>query len=272
MESIKEILSRRPQTGFEPHLESLLDEKPIEPNNPDCPICHGGSWIYPRINGKVDYSHTVRCECMKARDEAKRQWQYRKCCKLPEDALGMSLDKYRVADGKTVYTSNQEALKYARDLAEGTGDIRWLVLMADRDRGKSFLAKSVCKRWLERGLSARYTSVPDLLIELREGFKKQGEQGYYSMYQFFCRVSLLVLDDLGMEHHKNSPDGENDWAMEQLESIVNNRYENELYMIVTTNKAMDEISPRIASRLQRYTKSHIVVLDSPEYRLWKSKR
>jgi len=252
-------------------LESLSDNKPDEVGNPDCPICHGLIWVYPVVNGRLDYSKSERCQCMKAKDEEKRQARYRKYCRLPEDAVNMSLDKFRVSDGKTVFQSHKEALQLARDLAEGTGDIRWLVLMAERDRGKSYLAKSICKRWLERGLSARYTSVPDLLIELREGFKRDGEQGYYSLYQFFCKVSLLVMDDLGMERHKSSVDGENDWAMEQLEAIVNNRYENERHLIITTNKGMDELSPRIASRLQRYTKSRVVVLDSPEYRLWRNK-
>jgi DNA replication protein DnaC len=248
-----------------------LDEKQAEHNHPECLICHGSSWLYPRVNGKVDFSKAKRCQCMKTEDEAKNQAWYRKYCKLPEDAISISLDKFRVSDGKKPYPCLKEARDLALQLAEGKGDkgdIRWLTLMAQRDRGKSYLAKCICKRWLERGLSARYTSVPDLVIELREGFKQKGEQGYYSLYQFFCKVSLLVLDDLGMEHHSS----DNDWAMEQLESIINNRYENELYLIVTTNKAMDEISPRIASRLQRYTKSRIVVLDdSPEYRLWKNK-
>ncbi len=185
--------------------------------------------------------------------------------------MDMDLNKFRISDGKKVYPSLQEARDYAIQLAEGQGDIRWLVLMSGVDRGKSYLSKCICKRWLERGLSARYTSVPDLLIELREGFKKTGEQSYYPMHQFFCKVSLLVLDDLGMEYHRRDEEG-NDWAMEQLEDIINNRYENERHMIVTTNKGMDELSPRIASRLQRYTKSRIVVMDdSPEYRLWKNK-
>lgn len=201
---------------------------------------------------------------MKAKDEARRQERYRKFCRLPEDAANMSFSKFKTGN----YLSLKEARDLALDLSEGTGDVRWLVLAGGRDRGKSYLSKCVCKRWLERGQSARYTSVPDLLFELLDGFKREGEQSYHSTYQFFCNVSLLVLDDLGMEHHKSNG-GENDWAMEQLEAIVNNRYENERQLIVTTNKTMEEISPRIASRLQRYTKCKIVVLDAPEYRLWR---
>jgi DNA replication protein DnaC len=207
---------------------------------------------------------------MKFSDEVARQVRFRKFCQLPEDAADMDLNKYRVGEGKKVYPCLQEARNLSVEMAEGTGDIRWLVFMADRDRGKSYLAKSICKRWLERGQSARYTSVPDLLIELREGFKRDGEQSYYSMYQFFCKVSLLVLDDLGMEYHKRQNDQDaNDWAMEQLESIVNNRYENERYLIITTNKTLEELSPRIESRIRRYPKCRIVPLDSPEYRIWR---
>lgn len=201
---------------------------------------------------------------------AAKQLKYRKFCHLPEDAAEMDLSKFKIGRGKISYPSLQEAKELAQQLAEGTGDIRWLVLAGGRDRGKSYLSKSICKCWLERGQSARYVSVPDLLIELKEGFKRDGDRSYYSMYHFFCNVSLLVLDDLGMEYHRRTDDEANDWAMEQLESIVNNRYDNERHLIVTTNKSMDEISPRIASRLQRYyPKCKIVLLDSPEYRLWR---
>jgi DNA replication protein DnaC len=219
----------------------------------------------------VDYTSVKRCSCMKDKDEADRQIRYRKFCQLPEDAADMEFSQYRTGEGKRIYSVLQDAKKLAMEMAEGIGDMRWLVLMAEHDRGKSHLAKCICKRWLERGQSARYVTVPDLLIDLREGFKKDGEQSYFSMYQFYCKVSLLVLDDLGMEYHRASAANQEaaDWAMEQLELIVNNRYENERYMVVTTNKTFEELSPRIASRIRRYTKCKYLVLDSPEYRTWR---
>lgn len=246
-------------------MESRFDEEPDERCDPGCPICKGVAFVHPLVNGKIDYSHTMRCRCRKAEDEAERQQRYRKFCQLPEGTRDLS--QFRLGTGKK-YECLQEALELSGQIAEGTGELRWLVFMGDVDRGKSYLAKAICKRWLERGESARYSVVPELLIELREGFKKGGEQSYYSLKEFFCKVSLLVLDDLGMEYHKKNDEG-TDWAMEQLETIINNRYENDRYLIVTTNKSFDELSPRIASRLQRYPRCRIMVLDSPEYRLWR---
>ncbi len=253
-------------------MESLLDEPPDnrEPlGDQNCAICHGGGWVHPRKNNKQpDLSRAVPCACRKAKIEAEKQKRYQKLCRLPDDTADMDLTKFRVSNGRKRYDCLVEARALAMQIAEGTGDIRWLTLMAEVDRGKSYLTKCICKRWIERGQSACYITVPNLLDELREGYKREGDQSYYQLCELYNQISLLALDDLGMEYHKKSSDESNDWAMEQLEKIINNRYENERYLIVTTNKPMDLLSIRIASRIQRYQKSRIVVLDSPEYRTW----
>jgi DNA replication protein DnaC len=59
-------------------------------------------------------------------------------------------------------------------------------------------------------------------------------------------VDLLHIDDLGAEVRT-------DWVLEQLYAIVDQRYESERSMVVTTNLPQDElegqIGPRTVSRL-----------------------
>ncbi len=60
------------------------------------------------------------------------------------------------------------------------------------------------------------------------------------------RFDLLHLDDVGAENRT-------DWALEQLYSIINTRYEEERSIVVTTNlkpdELADQIGPRTVSRL-----------------------
>ncbi len=54
-------------------------------------------------------------------------------------------------------------------------------------------------------------------------------------------VDLLHLDDLGAENRT-------DWALEQLYSIVNTRYEDERSIVVTTNLTPDDLAEQIGAR------------------------
>ena len=47
-------------------------------------------------------------------------------------------------------------------------------------------------------------------------------------FRRLCSVDLLHLDDLGAEHRT-------DWVLEQLYSIVNERWQDQRAMVVTTN-------------------------------------
>ena len=63
-----------------------------------------------------------------------------------------------------------------------------------------------------------------------------------SYTQFFDRlisVDLLHVDDLGVEKRS-------DWVLEQLYAVVNERYEMERSMVVTTN--LDQAGARGADR------------------------
>ena len=72
-------------------------------------------------------------------------------------------------------------------------------------------------------------------------------------------VPLLVLDDLGVEYRT-------DWVQEKLDTIIDYRLMQGLPLVVTTNKPLDELPFRIASRLKRASNSKVMVIDSSEFR------
>ena len=134
--------------------------------------------------------------------------------------------------------------------------------MSEVDRGKTHLAIAICREWLKKGKTAKYAFVPLLLDELKAGFQSEGANSYQARFDFYCKVNLLVLDDLGAGK-------KTDWAIEKLETLIDYRYINNLPLVVTTNKDLDYLSPRIGSRLKRAENSRIVVIKAAEYRLRK---
>jgi len=238
----------------------------IEPEY-ECRVCKDAGFVHPVEDGKVQYEAVVPCKCMAEALEKERQDRILRLCKLPADTEHMTFENFET-DGNP---SLIEALNCARTLADGTEEIRWLTLIGKVDRGKTHLAVAICRRWMERGIAARYAFVPLLLKELRDGFELEGEQSYRLKMNFLCDVGLLVLDDLGVERHTS-------WGLEQLQTIVHSRGINGLPLIVTANKELDRIcgdknederlaSMRISSRLQRETWCRVMALDTGEHRL-----
>jgi DNA replication protein DnaC len=105
----------------------------------------------------------------------------------------------------------------------------------------------VSKAALELGRSVAIYSLPRLLARIRRTYDADaGEQSYLQFFERLTSVDLLHVDDLGAEKRS-------DWVLEQLYAIVNERYESERSMVVTTNldqPALEEqIGMRTVSRL-----------------------
>jgi DNA replication protein DnaC len=128
-------------------------------------------------------------------------------------------------------------------LAGGTG----LWLMGDVGTGKTALAMLASKHILEAGYSAAIYSAPKLMAHIRATYGADtGGDDYMQLFGKLTSADLLHIDDLGAEKRT-------DWVLEQLYSVVNERYEAERSMIVTTNLAPEaleeQIGPRTVSRL-----------------------
>ncbi len=220
----------------------------------NCGLCHDRGWLVPDVPfDHPDFGRLVRCECMKYFDEQERRERFLRLCRLPRGSEARTFDTFEIRPGL------EEAYQAALDVAEGK--LKWLTLMSEVDRGKSHLAIAIARRWLERKRPARYVAVPELLDELRKGYHPDADMSYDEEFYFLKNVDLLVLDDLGME--ATTP-----WVKEKLDTLVNYRSENALPLVVTTNLSFEQMSERIASRLQRVPFGKVVVIDAPEYRIF----
>ena len=128
-------------------------------------------------------------------------------------------------------------------LDEGQG----LWLWGDVGTGKTSLAMAVSKAAVEAGRSVAIYSLPRLLARIRRTYDSaDGEDSYLEFFDRLASVDLLHLDDLGAEKRS-------DWVLEQLYAIVDERYQSQRSMVVTTNLPLHEleeqVGPRTVSRL-----------------------
>ena len=118
-------------------------------------------------------------------------------------------------------------------MAKFTSDTkRGYYLYGDLGVGKTYLAACVTNHFAKKGDWVAFIHVPTLLNRLKESFGNDGQRIDLSRLK---RAKVLVLDDLGSEPITA-------WSRDEvLLSILNDRYENKLKTIITSNCLPDQL-------------------------------
>lgn len=97
-------------------------------------------------------------------------------------------------------------------------------------KGKTHLVGAIVNACSANGVPSIFTTGVRLLDKLRESYNRTGNlrEGSADYIGALSRVKVLALDDLGSERF-------NDWAAERWYALVNQRYENNLPLLVSSN-------------------------------------
>ncbi len=146
------------------------------------------------------------------------------------------------------------ALEYAKSPTD------WLVLYGVAyGNGKTHLAAAIANKVVNSGEPVLFVVVPDLLDHLRATFNPAANMRLDKRFNEVKTASLLVLDDLGTE--SATP-----WAREKLYQLINHRYNARLPTVITTATYIDDLDPRLASRMLDVSRCTFFNLEVPSYR------
>jgi DNA replication protein DnaC len=204
-----------------------------------CPlgICDGSGWLL----GPEDVARP--CECREQR--LKRGRSRGVASVIPPRYRGVSFDRPPVSDmGRDMQTKNAvgDVRKFIDELDERLDRGEGLWLFGDTGTGKTTLAMLVSKAALKAGHSVAIYSLPKLLARIRRTYDSEpGGDSYLSLFERLTSVDLLHIDDLGAEKRS-------DWVLEQLYALINERYETQRSMLVTTNLPHEDLEEQIGSR------------------------
>ena len=118
----------------------------------------------------------------------------------------------------------------------------WLVLMGGYACGKTHLAAAIANYRKDLGLPQMLVVVPDLLDYLRATFSPDSSVRLDQRFEEIRTAPLLILDDLGTQ--STTP-----WVREKLYQLFNYRYNGELPTVITTANTLEELDPRLRSRI-----------------------
>jgi DNA replication protein DnaC len=230
-----------------------------------CPlgVCDGSGWIL----GPEDVARP--CECRAERLNRGRSRGVASA--IPARYRGVSFDRPPVSD-MARDMEKRIAVMHARDYVENLDEYiaqgKGVWFMGGTGTGKTTLGMLIAKEALAAGKTVGIYFTPKLLTRIRQTYQEAENEDAYG--QFFNRVTsvdLLYIDDLGSERHT-------DWVVEQLYAVVNERYENERPMLVTSNadgdvhkgqqQLEDQIGRRTVSRLIEICESPLPLFGSDQ--------
>jgi len=211
-----------------------------------CPlgVCDGSGWVL----GPEDVARECECRAKRLRRGRSRGV----ASVIPPRYRGVSFDRPPVSDMARDFEARSavgEVRRFVDQLDERLDEGRGLWLFGDTGTGKTTLAMLVSKAALEAGHSVAIYSLPKLLARIRRTYDSEpGGDSYLAFFERLTSVDLLHIDDLGAEKRS-------DWVLEQLYALINERYEAQRSVLVTTNlpheKLEDQIGSRTVSRLNQ---------------------
>lgn len=230
-------------------------------NGQVCPICQGRGFItYDVPPEHPDFGRAVPCSCRLAEEQTRRLTDLLEVSNLRHLAH-MTFDTF-LPEGQGLPEAKRRNLRHAYELARAFAaePKGWLFFLGGYGCGKTHLAAAIANARIAQGQTVLFVVVPDLLDYLRATFAPGSPASFDERFQALRQAPLLILDDLGA-HSSTS------WAQEKLYQLLNHRYNSRLPTVITSNHRLEEMDPRLRSRLVDPTLVTMYTILAPDFRL-----
>lgn len=189
-----------------------------------------------------DNQERERAEMMRRRE--RDEFQKRVNDLFDQSQLGERF-RQRTFENFIVTDQNQQsyetAFKYARDFEKYKKEGLGLIFSGGYGSGKTHLAAAIATNLLNKSIPVVFGNTISLLGKVKQAYDDEIRESEYQVLDLYSRVPLLVIDDLGKERP-------GEWVLEKLYFIINNRYENNLPVIITTNYQIDQLPEKLSTK------------------------
>ena len=226
----------------------------------------GLSYLYANVNhDMVEYE---RCDCREAiafwkqydskqnEKEKEKERKYREIInKIYKDGCIKKKLKYCNFLNFDRFKDNQEALttliKYTHLCIENKVK-DGIIIHGSIGYENTHLAASIANEIIRNKKIALLERTSSITDRIKESFNKTVTTESEIM-ELYSNVDMLIIDDFGSETISK-------WALERLYRIINNRYENELPIVITTRYTREELMEKIAIENRKLAEEFIQIL------------
>lgn len=198
----------------------------------------GFDYLY--VNISEDSIEYERCDCSKSKEYWKeidnKEYEQQKRNRIrniintiyKQNYIGRKLQEMNL-ENFYFDSSNKYVLDIVNDYINKNKDTMKadsLIIMGKSDAGKTHLAAAIANKLIENDKIVLMERLTNLLDRIRETYENN-TKSENELIEIYSNADMLIIDDLGTEKISN-------WALEKLYTIIQNRYENGLPIIITT--------------------------------------
>ena len=181
-----------------------------------------------------------RCDCKQARDywneidlkeeKQKKRKQFEQMIRqfYIQNYISKQIQDYQF-DNFIITETNKKEVEIAKDFTKkciNKNQKNGLIITGKSGVGKTHLATAILNQLTEKDMLVLMGRLILLLDVIRDTFKDFSSKEK-DIIELYSKVDVLIIDDLGTERISS-------WALEKLYTIIENRNENKLPIIVTT--------------------------------------
>ena len=154
----------------------------------------------------------------------------------------------------------EESLTAFKELASGNATWSMLLCYGSDGCGKTHLCEALSIEMAKREVLCRVNEWAEVVRDLKRRMHSEVTDDYDMQFRSFQKRDYLMLDDVGMGSTGSS------WEWGELEEIINYRYREGLFTVVTTNLDIKDVPRRIVSRFTDAVQSRLVLNSGGNYR------
>ena len=247
-----------------------LSYKVITNEGVKCGFCNknlnpiGLDYLYANYDkNMIEYE---RCNCEKAvqfwkkidleQEEKQRQEKYRKIINniYKDNYMKKRLQKYNFENVSDTYEDTfiiNQLIKFTDSCIKSEMK-NGLIIYGNIGYEKTYLAACIANKMIEQNKIVLMEKSSSIIDKIKESFNKDG-LSETQIIGLYSNVDMLIIDDFGSETISK-------WALERLYRIINNRYENELPIVITTRYTREELMEKIAIENRKLAEEFIQIL------------
>ena len=157
---------------------------------------------------------------------------------IPTRFVEKSLDNFTVKDAWQAQ-AKAKVKNYIDNLEQFADQGRSLIFLGNVGTGKTHLAVSLLKAFLQKGGSGVFLSVSDLILDIRDSW---GKGSVKEKIELYASADLLVLDEVGVQAGTEN-------ERQILFSIINRRYNEVKPTVLISNLNIDAFKDFVGKRI-----------------------